>query len=66
MVTRWFSNHRKFNNIVADLQNKVTRLEGLAVTEEKKAMKFIEAHLNASELATKARTTAGNIGKLFG
>ena len=64
MVTLSFSN-RRFNSIVADLQSKVTKLEALATKEEKRAEEFIAAHLDASNLAERARNTANNIGKLF-
>lgn len=59
-------NSLKYNRIVADLQAKVNKLEALGAAEEKKAAAFLNAHLNATDLAAKARKTATNIGNLFG
>lgn len=56
----------KFNRIVKSLQNTITKLEAFADSHEKKAEDYLQAHLNVKALADKARTTADNIGKLFG
>lgn len=59
-------NHSRYDNIVKDLSNKVKSLEKLAIEEEQKAEAYLASHVSAKSLASKARTTAGNIGKLLG
>jgi hypothetical protein len=59
-------NRGKYESIVGHFRKAVAQLEKLAKKEEEKAANFLNAHLDAKEVATKASTTAANIGKLLG
>jgi hypothetical protein len=62
-----------YDKIVADFTKLLSKLDAFAKAEEAKAEAYLEAHVNLQKLeaeardaAAKARTTAANIGKLFG
>jgi hypothetical protein len=59
-------NRGKYESIVGHFNTAVARLERLAVKEENKAADYLQLHRNSKEVASKASTTAANIGKLLG
>jgi hypothetical protein len=59
-------NRGKYESIVGHFSKAVTRLEKLAEKEEEKAAQYLRFYSSSKEVATKASTTAANIGKLLG